>query len=154
MNTTSKFLFGLFASAALLAAPACDSGAKKATDDQKVEKAEVAPADAAKDEPAKAEEAKADAPADAAADEEPAAAAGGTEKIGIPECDEYFEKYLKCIDDKMPDAAKETTKKALQDSVSAWKAAAEGPGKDTLAQTCKTALETAKKATEAMGCEW
>ena len=41
MNTTSKFLFGLFASAALLAAPACDSGAKKATDDQKVEKAEA-----------------------------------------------------------------------------------------------------------------
>lgn len=152
MNTTSKFLLGLFASAALLAT-ACDSGAKKATDDQKVEKADAAPADAAKEEPAKAEEAKEDAPADAPAGDEPEAAAGG-DKIGIPECDEYFEKYLKCIDDKMPEAAKETTKKALQDSVAAWKAAAEGPGKDTLAQTCKTALDTAKKATEAMGCEW
>lgn len=151
MKTTSKLLFGLFTSAALLAAPACDSGAKKAGDDKKEEKAD------AKAEEAKAEEKAEEAPAEAEPEEaepEEAAAEEGTDKIGIPECDEYFEKYLKCIEDKMPDAAKETTKKALEDSVKAWKAAAEGPGKDTLAQTCKTAMETAKKATESMGCEW
>jgi len=152
MKTTSKLLFGLFTSAVLLAAPACDSKSA-AGDDKKEEKAEV------KAEEAKVEEKKEEPAAEPAAEEEPAAepAAEGdaaVDKIGIPECDEYFEKYLKCIDDKMPDAAKETTKKALQDSVTAWKAAAEGPGKETLAQTCKTAMDAAKKATEAMGCTW
>ena len=79
---------------------------------------------------------------------------GGADKIGVPECDEYIEKYMKCIEEKMPEAAREQTQKAVQQSIDAWKQAADGPAKDTLAETCKNALETAKKATAAMGCEW
>jgi hypothetical protein len=54
----------------------------------------------------------------------------------------------------MPEAAREMTLKAIQTTADAWKKAAEGPGADSLAQTCQAATETARRATAAMGCEW
>jgi predicted nucleic acid-binding Zn-ribbon protein len=75
-------------------------------------------------------------------------------KIGIEACDDYIEKYRKCVMDKMPEAARESTMRALEQSVEAWKAAAEGPARDSLADTCKEALKIAGKALKSMGCEF
>ena len=76
------------------------------------------------------------------------------EVVGIPECDEYLFKYRRCIEAKMPEASKSAVMDALDKSVEAWKTVAEGPGRSALAETCKTASQAAKKATEAMGCTW
>jgi len=76
------------------------------------------------------------------------------EVVGIPECDEYLFKYRRCIEAKMPEASKSAVMDALDKSVEAWKTVAEGPGRSALAETCKTASEAAKRATEAMGCTW
>ena len=84
--------------------------------------------------------------ADAAADG--GAAAGG--EIGVPECDDYVVKYTKCIDEKLPDPVKETSRKAMQTVVDAWKKAAATPaGKEGLVQACKTATEAVKAS-----CGW
>jgi chromosome segregation ATPase len=69
------------------------------------------------------------------------------DSIGVPECDEYITKYRECIDDKMPQATRETALKALDASVDAWKQAAATPlGKEALAEACKTALEAVSKS--------
>jgi len=81
-------------------------------------------------------------------------ASGGFEKIGIPECDEYLEKYSRCIADKMPEATREGMQDAMQSMAKAWRDAADGPAKPGLATACKAALEAAAEATKAMGCEW
>jgi hypothetical protein len=108
------------------------------------------PADEPKpDEEQPADEAKADE--EAPADE----AAAGEDKIGVPECDEYIEKYTKCIGDKVPEAARAAMEKGLQMARDGWKkAAATEAGKAALAQGCKAALDAAKKATASYNCEW
>jgi hypothetical protein len=141
-------IFGALTALTFLAVPACDDKKDEKKDEAKAEeKKDEAKADEKKDEE-KAEEKKED---EAAGDDE---GGGGADKIGVAECDEFLEKYMKCIDEKMPEAARDATREAMQTSLDAWKAAAEGPGKDTLADTCTQMLETTKKATEAFNCEW
>ena len=87
--------------------------------------------------------------------EEPAAeGGGGGDKIGVPECDEYIEKYSKCIGEKVPEAGRAAMKDAMDATVKAWKDAAAAGGKDSLATGCKAALDAAKQATASMGCTW
>jgi len=156
MKITTTLLLGAFSVLALATVPACDD--KK--DDKKAEDKKDAKATDKKAEPAA--DAKKDAAPAPAADAPPAgdaapagdAPAGGADKIGIPECDEYIEKYTKCIMDKVPEAAQAQMKDAMNQSAKAWKEAAAGPAKDGVAATCKTALDAAKTATSAMGCEW
>ena len=74
--------------------------------------------------------------------------------VGIPECDEYITKYKKCIEAKVPEAARESMMDAMDQSVKAWKEAASGPMRKNLGEACKAASEAAEAATEAMGCEW
>ncbi|MFO1518142.1 MAG: hypothetical protein U1F57_00535 [bacterium] len=94
------------------------------------------------------EEAKPAAPA------APAAAPAG-DKIGVPECDEYIEKYQKCITSKVPEMARGQLKSAFDQAISAWKQAAATPeGKQGLSMGCKMALDSAKQSTAAFGCEW
>ncbi len=151
MKITSTLILGVFAAFALSTVPACDD--KKADDKKAEDKKDGKKADDKKGETKtetktevkveeKKEETKADAPA------------GGGDKIGIAECDEYIEKYTKCIMDKMPEAGRAQMKDAMEQSAKAWKEAAAGPGKDAVAATCKTALDAAKQATTAMGCTW
>jgi hypothetical protein len=142
-------IFGALTALTFLAVPACDDKKDEKKDEAKADdKKDEAKADDKKDEE-KAEEKKDDD--DGGGDDE---GGGGADKIGVAECDEFLEKYMKCIDEKMPEAARDATREAMQTSLDAWKAAAEGPGKDTLADTCTQMLETTKKATEAFGCEW
>jgi hypothetical protein len=150
MKTTSTFLLSAFAATTLLFAPACDD--KKSAADKKEDVKDAKQEVKAEQKEAKEEikEAKEEL------DEAKAAAegGGGADAIGVPECDEYVTKYLGCIEEKMPEAAREQSKEAVQKSVEAWKQAAQGPGKESLPKDCKDAMETAKKATESMGCEW
>lgn len=78
----------------------------------------------------------------------------GVGAIGIPECDEYIGKYKRCIMNKVPEAARGQMMEAMDMSVVAWREAASGPAKDGLATACKAALDAARQATAAMGCEW
>jgi hypothetical protein len=115
--------------------------------------AKVAPTD-----PAPAADASKTAPSpvpakvDAAEKTDAPAPADG--KIGVAECDEYIEKYMKCIMERMPDKAKGYMKDAIDQSAKAWREAASGPSKDGVAAVCKVALDAAKQATTSLGCEW
>ncbi len=79
---------------------------------------------------------------------------GTTDVIGIPECDEYIERYRTCIEAKAPDATKPIILDALDKTIKSWQEAVAGAGRDTLAETCKMALDAMKKATAAWGCEF
>jgi hypothetical protein len=75
-------------------------------------------------------------------------------KIGVAECDEYIEKYRKCIMERMPDKAQGYMNEAIEQSAKAWRDAAAGPSKDGVAAVCKVALDAAKQATTSLGCQW
>ena len=71
------------------------------------------------------------------------------DSIGVAACDEYIRRYTVCIDEKIPEAAKEQVKKALETSIDAWKKAAETPeGRDQLARVCAVATEAMEKVCE------
>lgn len=77
------------------------------------------------------------------------------DKVGVAECDEYIEKYQKCIGDKVPEAARDMLKSTFETAIKSWKEAAQTPeGKASLATACKTALDAAKQAMGTYGCSW
>ena len=148
MKITSTIL-GTIAAFALATLPACDDkkeGDKK-TEEKKTETKDGKTKTETKTEEVKTEEKKAE-------DAKAAEGGGGGDKIGVAECDEYIEKYTKCIESKVPEAARQQMKDAMAASAKAWKEAAAGPGKDALAAGCKAALDAAKQSTASMGCEW
>ena len=77
------------------------------------------------------------------------------DKIGIPECDEYIEKYQACINEKVPEAQRVAFKKSFEAIQKGWKDAAANPQTKTgLATVCKQAIETAKQSMTAYSCAW
>lgn len=82
-----------------------------------------------------------------------AGTAGKALAIGVAQCDDFMSKYAACIE-KMPKPARKPMLEALQQMSDASKDVAAGPGRDALAQGCKTADESSKKAFESMGCDW
>lgn len=79
----------------------------------------------------------------------------GRASIGVPECDDYINKYEKCVTENVPEAARDSLKSALDQSYDAWKQSASTPqGKSALASGCKAALDAAKQSMGAYGCEW
>ncbi len=61
--------------------------------------------------------------------------------IGVPECDQYLEKMEDCLS-KMPEAAREASRSAMQQSRDAWAQAAATPaGKEGLKTACQAALD-------------
>jgi hypothetical protein len=100
------------------------------------------------------------APDAAAARAAPDAAAAHAEltpskgPVGVAPCDEYLAKMAKCIKRLGPEAA-EPMRNAMSESTKAWQANARTPeGKTALVDTCRQALDAAKSAAAAMGCEW
>jgi hypothetical protein len=97
-------------------------------------------------------------PASAApAAQPPAASSAPVAKgdFGVPECDEYFTKYLACIDSKVPEAARATVRQSLDQTKAQWQAAASTPeGRSGLAMGCKQATEAARAAMQAYGCSF
>ncbi len=76
------------------------------------------------------------------------------DKIGVPECDEYIEKWEACYA-KMPDAAKAAAKTSFDTMRSTWKTSAANPqAKAALATGCKAAMDAAKSAMSAYSCQW
>ena len=118
-----KSRFALIAGVALLAA--CSQGAKQ----------EEAPAGGA-------------SAAAGAADTTTRVADGVT---GVPECDDYLNKVMACIKDKVPEAQRAAMEDAINKSKSQWAAI---PDKTALAQQCKSALDQAKTSYSAMGCQF
>jgi|SRR5215212_3377907 len=86
--------------------------------------------------------------------------AGGTtasagDKIGVPECDDFIQKYEACVNSKVPETSRSMVKANLDSMRTAWKKAAETPqGKAGLAQGCKIALDNAKTSMGSYGCSW
>lgn len=76
------------------------------------------------------------------------------DKIGVPECDEYIEKWEACYA-KMPDAAKAAAKTSFDTMRNTWKTSAANPqAKAALATGCKAAMDAAKTAMSAYSCQW
>jgi hypothetical protein len=118
--------------------------------DKKEEAPPAKPAEAAKPAETKPAEAK---PADKPAEAKPAA--GGDNKVGVASCDEWMEKYTKCIDAKVPEAARNQMKDAMKQTADTWKQTASTPeGKTALENACKQMIESTKQATASFGCEW
>ncbi|HEY7410144.1 MAG TPA: hypothetical protein VII13_05355 [Vicinamibacteria bacterium] len=86
----------------------------------------------------------------AAAAPAPAAAAG---EFGVAECDDYVNKYIACIDSKVPEASRTMVRQQLDLTRSQWKQAPATPeGKAAMAAGCKAATDAARTAMAAYGC--
>jgi hypothetical protein len=83
----------------------------------------------------------------------PAAAPATADSIGVPECDEYLNKYQACVDSKVPEAARASFKQSLDQTRAAWRtAAANAGGKEGMAAACKQARDAAKTSMGPYGC--
>ena len=77
------------------------------------------------------------------------------DKIGIPECDEYIEKYQACINTKVPEVERIGFKRSFEAIQKGWKDSLANPQtKAGLAVSCKQAVETAKVSMIAYSCDW
>lgn len=77
------------------------------------------------------------------------------DKVGVPECDEYIEKYEACLNSKVPEAQRAMYKSSFETMRKSWKEAAANPqAKAALATGCKQAMETAKTALGSYACTW
>jgi hypothetical protein len=116
-------------------------------------KAKSEPAAPAPTAPAAAPSAPASTSATAPTPAPAAAAAAG--EIGVPECDDYLQKWESCITTKITGEAKEQVKVALDATREGWKRTAAIPeGKTGLAAACREAAELAKMQVSAYGCSW
>ena len=79
--------------------------------------------------------------------------ASAGEKIGIAECDTFITNYENCVTTKVPEAARASYKTALANWRTSWKKLADDPKtRGTLANVCKTQLETARTQLKSYGC--
>lgn len=73
--------------------------------------------------------------------------------IGVPECDDYLNKYQACVASKVPEAARASMTQALDQMRSGWRTAATTPeGKAGLASACSQARAAMKTSMSAYGC--
>ena len=78
-----------------------------------------------------------------------------TDKIGVPECDDYIAKYEACVNGKVPEMARAQFNSAMKTLRDSWRKAAATPeGKAGLAAGCKQATDQAKTSMKAYGCEF
>jgi hypothetical protein len=85
----------------------------------------------------------------------PAATTVASSEFGVPECDEYMNKWMACVDSKVPAEHRATYKTAIEQSKTSWKQAASTPqGKQSLAMACTQQLAATKQALAAYNCSW
>ncbi len=78
-----------------------------------------------------------------------------TEKVGVPECDDYIAKYETCLTTKVPEAQRAVFSSSMETMRKGWRNAATNPqAKAALAGGCKVALQTAKESMSAFSCDW
>jgi hypothetical protein len=81
--------------------------------------------------------------------------AASATKTGIPECDTYValvKSYIEC--DKVPDQARDATRKGLEQMQEAWASIKDLPPGTikVAADGCKTASDALRKGADALGC--
>lgn len=87
---------------------------------------------------------------------EPAPLPDSFDEIGVAVCDQYVTDFQRCIDEKVPEAERETHRRTLADNHASWLQTKKGG--DSAAKGlqigCRGAREQAKAATSTFGCEW
>ena len=79
--------------------------------------------------------------------------ASAGEKIGIAECDTFLTAYESCVNSKVPDAARAQYRTAIHTWRTEWKKLADNPQtRGTLANVCKTQMETARTQLKSFNC--
>jgi hypothetical protein len=85
----------------------------------------------------------------------PAERAAGADEIGVAECDEYLSKVEACINERVPEDAKAMQRQSIEQVRNQWRqAATDATARAGLATGCKAALDSARSAMAAYGCEW
>lgn len=83
------------------------------------------------------------------------ATTASADKVGVPECDDYIEKYEACINSKVPEAQRAAFKTSFETMRKTWKDSAANPqAKAALASGCKQAHDAAKQSMSAFSCAW
>jgi len=83
-----------------------------------------------------------------------AATTSSSEKIGIPECDDFIAKYNACISDHVPAAKKAQYKENIDAFARTWKQLMANADKNTVAAACKRHSEMARENMKSFGCEF
>ena len=83
-----------------------------------------------------------------------AATTSSSEKIGIPECDDFIAKYNACISDHVPAAKKAEYKENIDAFARAWKQLMANSDKSTVAAACKRHSDMARENMKSFGCEF
>jgi hypothetical protein len=81
--------------------------------------------------------------------------AGGTEEIGIAECDNYIRKYEACLADKVPAEAQTRLRRELNEQVKQWRASATDKfARANVADQCRSAIAVARQSMAGYGCDF
>ena len=82
-----------------------------------------------------------------------ASTASASDKIGVPECDDFIAKYESCVSGKVPEMARAQYQSAVKQWKESWKKLAENPQtKGSLTSACKQAAEQQAAALKSFGC--
>ena len=74
-------------------------------------------------------------------------------KIGIEECDTFLTAYDNCVSTKVPEAARAQYRTAISTWRTEWKKLADNPQtRGTLANVCKTQMESARTQFKSFNC--
>ena len=76
---------------------------------------------------------------------------------GVPECDEYLAKYMRCVhtSSHFKPSMRKTMERALVQVAHAWRKAGSTPaGRRSLVSACKQAGAAAKRHMTSIGCKW
>ena len=77
------------------------------------------------------------------------------DKVGVPECDAYIEKYEACVSKNVPEAARQSLKTSFEQTRQTWKNLAANPQtKSSLASACKQSQEAAKQSMSSFHCDF
>ena len=80
---------------------------------------------------------------------------GTFEKIGVGVCNEYVEKYEKCLVDNIPQDVRQPLVDKVHDQLEIWQEEMKNKDKkQEVENECKNAIEFAKKDLEAYSCEF
>ena len=83
----------------------------------------------------------------------PATTTANAAKIGIEECDTFLTAYDNCVSTKVPEAARAQYRTAISTWRTEWKKIADNPQtRGTLANVCKTQMETARTQFKSFNC--
>lgn len=75
--------------------------------------------------------------------------------VGIQQCDDYVQKYTKCIELQPDPTQREQMREGLRWTVQSWRDALATGGKPTdIDAQCKATIEATKPSTASLGCKW